>query len=161
MTILTSSTPVSPENVHSFSVARDAGKGTTVTPRGNDDSNIFQRQVINATSVPESPNKAARSFKRQIVGEHRPALVNKKVAGSVLQVGEISVSCEFLVDGRVINTTLPLELFATTPEFGEPISLEMIEDNGYRTPRITKRQLADDREVIELRSKIDGLLAEF
>lgn len=86
------------------------------------------------------------------------APISRSVDGVVDIYDEVSVQCRLRVGSSTVTIQLPRPLFPQAIRHGLPVSLEMIDDQGIRKPRISVREI-QPHDVAGIAEEFDAIIA--
>lgn len=115
----------------------------------------INRRIANTTGEKSSGFETFTFTKRTPV---IPTVVpQQQVAGNVIKFDGISVECEVSSGGEKAVISLPRTLFAFPVEYGTPFFLGLIEENGIRRPKVSKRS-PDKTKYEQLRKQAEEMV---
>ena len=131
------------------------------------DKSLRLRRAIGKETSIESENVGPGVYKLKLsssaslasASEELPLSIGKAEAyGAVRRLEEEFVLCEIYTSSGSVEVRLQRPLFSEEPFYGMPITLTMTKQDGYRIPRVTRRNVvpSSNQEITDLINRLDN-----
>lgn len=146
-------------NLYRFGEPNFSGKGTSPDIAVERRNPLIAECALTTELVKTGATGKVFSYPLEITTKNiSPKPPKNQVAGVVISYDEASVRCELNISERVVTVQLPRTLFPENIRYGFPISLEMIEEGGFRKPKISPRQI-EKSGAAAIAAEFDSILS--